>query len=260
MKKALELSIIIPAYNEELHLERCLQSIADQTMLPQEVIVVDNNSSDKTADIAKRFDFVTLVREGNQGIAWARNKGFDSAKGTYFARLDADSILPTNWIQTVADLLEEKSERVITGKGYFYDMPLKSALSAIHSLFYYRINRLLFGSYLAWGSNMVFPAHYWQLVKDDVTTDTNVAEDMDLGFWLGKHIPVDFEPSLSVEVSFRSGKQGVRKGLRYIKYMPDTMKHQKKRVVKRAWFFTVLLGLVFFVPVFLLGLRRYKRR
>lgn len=260
MKKTLELSIIIPAYNEELHLASCLDSIAAQSVAPKEVIVVDNNSTDDTVRIAKQYKFVRVIKEPNQGIAWARNKGFDSAKGAFLARLDADSVLPKDWVKTVNRLLETDSDRVITGKGYFYDMPAKPLISAIHSLLYYRVNRMLFGSYFAWGSNMVFPAHYWQKVRKDASTDPRVAEDIDLGFQLGRYIPIEYEPSLKVLVSLRSGKQGVRRGLKYIRYMPDTMKHHKKRVVKRAWFFTIILGVLFLIPVFIVGLNRHKKR
>jgi len=55
------ISIIIPAYNEERYLGRCLDAIAAQSVRPYEVIVVDNNSSDDTAKVAQRYPFVTLL-------------------------------------------------------------------------------------------------------------------------------------------------------------------------------------------------------
>jgi glycosyltransferase involved in cell wall biosynthesis len=74
------LSVIIPAFNEEKFLPRCLESLKNQKFKDFEIIVVDNNSTDKTAEIAKKFN-VILVSEKSQGVAYARNKGAEIAKG-----------------------------------------------------------------------------------------------------------------------------------------------------------------------------------
>ena len=69
----MRLSVVIPAFNEELVLRRCLDSLAvQQTSYPYEVIVVDNNSSDATAAIAGSYPFVRVVHERRRGVAPAR--------------------------------------------------------------------------------------------------------------------------------------------------------------------------------------------
>nr|MDQ2973765.1 glycosyltransferase [bacterium] len=65
------LSLVIPVYNEEYNIKRCLTAIAGQTIMPDEVIVVDNNCVDKTIEIAKSFGFVTVVKEPKQGRTYA---------------------------------------------------------------------------------------------------------------------------------------------------------------------------------------------
>src|SRR5260221_7568754 len=93
----LRISIIIPAYNEEGHLPACLDAIAAQTLKPDEVIVVDNNSTDKTVEIAKKYPFVKLLNEKRQGLRYTRNTGLDAATGDVIGRIDTDSILSPKW-------------------------------------------------------------------------------------------------------------------------------------------------------------------
>src|SRR6266446_10756886 len=99
--KSLTLTIVIPVFNEQDHLAACLRAIGVQTIRPDEVIVVDNNSTDDSAEIAQQFPFVRLVREKQQGVLFAKNKGFKSAKSDIIGRIDADTILPQRWVQHV---------------------------------------------------------------------------------------------------------------------------------------------------------------
>ncbi|HEX7964030.1 MAG TPA: glycosyltransferase family A protein, partial [Candidatus Saccharimonadales bacterium] len=96
--KRQSVSIVIPAYNEERHLAACLEAIRAQSEPPLEVVVVDNNSTDRTAEIARRYPFVRVVHEERQGIVFARGAGFDAARGDIIARIDADIVLPAGWI------------------------------------------------------------------------------------------------------------------------------------------------------------------
>src|ERR1700722_5774418 len=97
----LSVSLVIPAYNEERHLQTCLDSIASQACEPLEVLVVDNNSTDNTAAIAKGYSFVRLVKEPRQGRVFARNAGFEAAKGELIVRVDADTQMPPDWLEHI---------------------------------------------------------------------------------------------------------------------------------------------------------------
>jgi len=100
------LSIIIPAYNEEKYLPRLLKSIKKQNIKNYEIIVADNNSKDKTRQIAKKFN-CKIVKGGNRpGIG--RNKGAKKAKGNLLLFLDADCYLEDGFIRY---LLKEFKKR-----------------------------------------------------------------------------------------------------------------------------------------------------
>ncbi|HET6924501.1 MAG TPA: glycosyltransferase family A protein, partial [Candidatus Saccharimonadales bacterium] len=88
--KALTISLVIPVYNEEDHLDACLRSVMAQRIPFDEIVVVDNNSTDKTLWIARTFPNVRIVRETRQGVVHARSTGFDHARGDIIARIDAD--------------------------------------------------------------------------------------------------------------------------------------------------------------------------
>jgi len=98
------ISVIIPAYNEEYYLAKCLQSLSKQTLDPKlyEVIVVDNASTDKTPDIAKRYS-VKLLRERRKSVVFARQKGVDHCQGQVIVSADADTIYPPNWLKKISD-------------------------------------------------------------------------------------------------------------------------------------------------------------
>lgn len=86
-------SVIIPVYNGERYLAEAINSALVQTVQPREVIVVDDGSNDATNNIAAEFqEAINLVRQENQGVAAARNRGAGIAKGDFLAFLDADDV------------------------------------------------------------------------------------------------------------------------------------------------------------------------
>ena len=90
----MKISLIIPLYNEEDYLRRCLDSVKDQTESFDEVIIIDDGSTDKSLSIAKEYDFKIYSYE-NGGLSVARNRGLEKATGDYIVFLDADdSLLP----------------------------------------------------------------------------------------------------------------------------------------------------------------------
>ena len=97
-----KVSVIVPAYNAEKYLERCLNSIAVQTMQDFEVIVVDDGSQDMTAAIAKQFSVkdkrFKLVQKQNGGVSSARNKGLGLACGSWICFVDADDYISNDYL------------------------------------------------------------------------------------------------------------------------------------------------------------------
>ena len=99
------ISVIIPVFNGEEFLERAIQSVLDQDLQPDELIVVDDGSTDQTASIARRYPKIKYIYQANQGPPAARNHGLEKAKGELIAFLDADDQwLPQKLSQQVAFL------------------------------------------------------------------------------------------------------------------------------------------------------------
>lgn len=105
----MKISVIIPAYNEEDVIERCIKSILEQDYKNYEVIVVDNNSTDNTQKTVKslRNKKVKLVEEKKKGVSNARNKGARVAKGNILFFLDADEYLEPNALKNTEKLIKE---------------------------------------------------------------------------------------------------------------------------------------------------------
>lgn len=88
MNKEPMVSIIVPIYNVEKYLKRCIDSILNQTYKNLEIILVDDGSPDKCPEIcdeyAKKDDRIIVIHNKNGGVSSARNAGLDIAKGKYF--------------------------------------------------------------------------------------------------------------------------------------------------------------------------------
>jgi len=245
--KALTLSLVIPAYNEEDHLKACLDSVAAQTVKPLEVFVVDNNSSDRTAAIAKQYDFVTLLHESQQGIAFARNAGFNAATGDVIGRIDADSRLKPGWVAYALRYFESNPRHLthlLTGGSYFYDLKMPRFFGWIQGQIAYRANRFIMGYYIAWGSNMAFPAELWRQVRNDVHNDTDIHEDMDLSIHLHDHgYTITYHTGWKVGVDTRLLSRHTRdQHMKYLKLWPRTF---ERHHLPRAWMGWVGVYLVY---------------
>lgn len=88
----MELSVIIPSYNRYEFLKRALRSIYNQSLLPKEVIVVDDGSEDGTKDIQKEFPQIKYIFQTNQGVSSARNRGIEQSSFEWIAFLDSDDL------------------------------------------------------------------------------------------------------------------------------------------------------------------------
>lgn len=117
-----DVSVVIPAYNEEENIVRTLASLCyNQTARKVEIIVVDNNSKDNTASLVNACG-VTCVPETIQGITHARNAGLAKAKGKYILNADADTIYPADWIEEMAQPMAN-NENVAAVYGRFSFIP-----------------------------------------------------------------------------------------------------------------------------------------
>ncbi|MBI3624363.1 glycosyltransferase family 2 protein [Candidatus Saccharibacteria bacterium] len=164
-------SIVIPVYNEESYLDKCLQAIAKQTVAPLEVIVVDNNSSDRSSQVARQYPFVRF-----------RNKGFNAAQGVIIARIDADSIVMPAWVERLQVDFEDKHTQAVTGLGKTCTLPRLHVLhTTLWSRAYFWYVHSYFTALTMWGANMALQRTMWDKIKSDVCLEPHtVHEDQDL--------------------------------------------------------------------------------
>ena len=196
----MNISVVIPAFNEEKRIEACLKSIASQTYKPLEVIVVDNNSTDKTAKIAKSFGAQVII-EKQQGVTYARNRGFEIAKGEIIARTDADTIVPSNWLERINDHFEkDKKLDAVSGPAIFG----LRFFTPIVRLLVFEANKRIFGHYGLYGPNFAIKKSAWERVKNEVCMDDErVHEDTDIAIHIGKEGKIGYDPKLKVKTSAR---------------------------------------------------------
>jgi glycosyltransferase involved in cell wall biosynthesis len=118
-----EISIVMPAYNEEENIVPTLMSLCSNLVnMSVEIIVVNNNSKDQTEELVNACG-VTCILETKQGITLARNAGLAQAKGKYILNADADTIYPKNWIQEMVKPLVNNQNVAIT-YGRFAFIPI----------------------------------------------------------------------------------------------------------------------------------------
>ena len=99
-------SIIIPAYNMEKYIKKTLDSVKKQTFKDYEVIVIDDGSTDKTVEVAKKFD-VKVIEHKHAGLSVVRNAAIKEAKGDYLVLLDSDDW----WDKDLLKKLDESSKK-----------------------------------------------------------------------------------------------------------------------------------------------------
>lgn len=189
MNKPLTLSIIIPVYNEGHRLRACLDAIKALEIAPTEVIVVDNNCTDDSVEIAKSFDFVKVVNESKQGLIFARNRGLNTASSDILARIDADSIVTPNWSTVLLRSFDNERIVGVTGPSYSLLLPrIRKPMTTIWSKLYFVWTHMFYRVPVLWGANMAMRRSAWELIKNEVClNDKTVHEDQDISLLLQAH-------------------------------------------------------------------------
>ena len=199
-------SVVVPAFDEEDVLGACLRSLARQTRPPLEVVVVDNNSRDCTARVARAHG-ARVVTEAVQGIWPAAATGYDAAAGEFVARCDADSVLPPDWVERIEDAFDADPDlRAVTGPGVFAGLPRVRRVLAdvLYMRAYFLLVGLALGHPPLFGSNFAMRAAAWRAVRGEVHAGSDaVHDDIDLSFHLARGRQVRLDRALRVDISAR---------------------------------------------------------
>ncbi|MEO1144456.1 MAG: glycosyltransferase family A protein [Cyanobacteria bacterium J06638_22] len=119
-------SVVIPAYNAENFIEKTLESFLAQTHQNLEILVIDDGSSDRTAEIAQTYSErdsrITLIQQPNGGVAAARNSGIQQAKGEFIAPVDADDVWHPEAVALMVQRFDTASEETGVVYGWSLDI------------------------------------------------------------------------------------------------------------------------------------------
>jgi glycosyltransferase involved in cell wall biosynthesis len=126
----MKISVVIPAYNAACFLPRCLESVSMQTLKPDEVIVVDDGSTDDTAEVAIALG-AKVIRRVNGGISAARNTGIQNALCDWIALLDADDLWAPQKLERQVACIRPETVLVYTGARLFDDKGSRGESRAI---------------------------------------------------------------------------------------------------------------------------------
>lgn len=199
----MKVSVVIPVHNEEKYIKSCLDSLMSQTEKPDEIIVVDNNSTDHTISIVNQYKNIKVIKEKKKGITTTRNRGFDSAKYDIIARCDADSILPDNWIKKIKEVFSNNNVVGFCNSIVYYDLQMVPETSLPSDIFYY-FSKAIFGFPALIGSSLAITKRVWLKSKNELCKDDKkVHEDIDLSIHIKKYGEIFFSPDVVVKISGR---------------------------------------------------------
>ena len=116
------ITIIIPVYKVEDYLDKCVESVVNQTYKNLEIILVDDGSPDNCPkmcdDWAKKDKRIKVIHKENGGLSDARNKGIDIAKGEFITFIDSDDYVENNYVEFLYNLVRENHAEISMGKQY----------------------------------------------------------------------------------------------------------------------------------------------
>lgn len=208
------ISVIVPAFNEERFISRCIHSLLKQKFAPNyEIIVVDNNSTDKTVEIASRFD-IKIIKEKRQSVGYAKNAGAGVALGDILVFVDADCITPEDYIERIYSIsLSHPKIDAFGGSYVYYDSGyllrfITDKLSYFY--FYFLFIKIIFGFQSMSGGNMIVRKSAFKKVNgfQQQIKDIIYPEDMEFSLRLSRvGCNVGYFADLKIETSGRRIKR-----------------------------------------------------
>lgn len=198
----MKISVIIPCFNEEKYITKCLEALESQSVKPDEILIIDNNCTDRTIELAKKFK-TRIVKEKIQGMISARNRGFDEAEGEVIARTDADTIVSRDWIKTIKKDFKDEGLAALSGPALF-DYRLARKFPKVNLIFTHTSSKFLIGHNTLFGPNMAIRKSVWEKVRNDICLDDKtVHEDLDLAIHIGGYGAIQFDWSMAAVTSTR---------------------------------------------------------
>lgn len=124
------ISVIVPVYNVEKYIEKCIESILQQDYKNIEIILIDDGSTDRSGkiiDLYKEYG-ICIIHKNNGGVSSARNVGLSISKGEYIVFIDGDDFVESNYVSYLYSLVSENNVEIAISCDYFRDVEVDSKL------------------------------------------------------------------------------------------------------------------------------------
>lgn len=234
------ISVVIPVFNEQKNIKECLTALLPQLSEKDEVIIVDNNSTDESVAIIKGFHNpqVRIIYETKQGITHARTCGFNAAKNPIIARIDADTVVSHNWLSIVRQKLSNDTSvnalcgavaiKELSPRGRFWFQWGTRIFRAWHE-------RSLQVKPIMYGHNSALTKSLWQNINSKMDLgDSSISEDLDITLACIVYGKVKYEPTLLVKSCVLRTMSSIEKLHRY--YITDGYTLNKYQIGnKKRW-------------------------
>ncbi len=199
-------SVVIPLYNKANYIEKTLHSVLAQSFQDFEIVVVDDGSTDKSLEIAKKINDgrIRFIGQKNSGVSVARNQGIEVAKGKYIALLDADDYWYPTHLQKMAELFATFPEAGLFCMGYERVLNDKIVEKAHNHVHYSKGPQLIEDYFtaslvnsIAWTSAVAFSKErFYEIGKFD--PDLRTGQDIDFFVRSALKVPVAFDPKITM--------------------------------------------------------------
>lgn len=204
------ISVVIPAYNEEKYLPQTLASLKKLQRTPNEIIVVNASSTDKTEDIAIRAG-AKVITEKKSTIGYSRQMGLKAAKGDVVAFTDSDAIVPPDWLTRIEQEIQKPGVVGVFGGFRVPDGPwwykiYINYLQPSLNVFYFSLLKIP----MATGQNMAFYKEK-ALAVGGFPQEFRIAEDIEIARRLMRAGKIIFRQDFFVLASGRRGYEGFGK-------------------------------------------------
>lgn len=202
----LTVSVVIPVKDDDVELARCLGALKRQTRAIDEIIVVDNASSDASADVARAAG-ATVVACREPGIPAASSHGYDVARGDLILRLDADCVPSDVWVESICTAFAARPDvGVFTGGARFIDGPeaWRGPVALLYLGAYAVTTVPALGHLPLFGSNLAMRREVWRSARAVVHRhDPDIHDDLDLAFHVGERHRIRYLSDASMGMSMR---------------------------------------------------------
>ena len=197
---SIKISVMIPVYNGGEKITSCIESVLNQTIKDYEIVIVDNNSTDNTEQVIKKYASknkkIKYVFESKKGRGSARNTGVKNCSGEIIVMTDADCIVPNNWLEMITEPITEESEIAVMGfeynlnKGFWSENTQKA-----DEEFYKNISD---GNYIKTIDTKNFAIKKNVFDKENFNTNISTSEDLEFYLSIKDNVKIRYLPNIKV--------------------------------------------------------------